>query len=129
MEIKDITNELEQYQLFLEQPATDDANEMAQRLASLNTILARTGLLLADAKRLRDDKMKGVFQSEFAKLKQLSPTLAKQYADASCSEENFAVNWAERVNRSCVHVGDNLRTIISLAKENMRLTNCGYNTI
>ena len=129
MEITDITNELKQYQDYLEMPANDDANEMATRLANLNTILARTGLLLADAKRMRDDKMKSIFQTEFAKLKQLSPTLAKQYAEASCADENYIVNWAERVNRSCVHVGDNLRTIISLAKENMRLTNMGYNAM
>lgn len=94
---------------------------MAQRLASLNTILARTGLLLADAKRLRDEKMKGVFQAEFAKLKQLSPTLAKQYADASCSEENFAVNWAEL--ESAVTVGEywriqcEINTIVELLNQ------------
>ncbi len=129
MEITDINNELKEYQDYLEQRVTDDANEMATRLANLNTILARTGLLLAEAKKLRDDKMKSIFQAEFAKLKQLSPTMAKQYAEASCADENYIVNWAERVNRSCVHVGDNMRTIISLAKENMRMTMNGCNIV
>lgn len=126
MEIKDIITELEQYQAFLEQSLNDNPDEMAKMLAELNMILARTGLLLAEAKKMRDEKMKDVFFVEFGKLKQLSPTLAKQYVEASCKDENYIVNWCERVNRSCVHVGDNLRTIISLAKENLRLTKNGY---
>lgn len=126
MEIADIKNELEQYQAFLEQPLSGEPDEMVKKLGELNMILARTGLLLAEAKSLRDAKMKDIFFIEFAKLKQLSPTLAKQYVEASCKDENYVVNWSERVNRSCVHVGDNLRTIISLAKENLRLTKNGY---
>ena len=126
MEIKDIITELEQYQAFLEQPLSGEPDEMVRVLGELNTILARSGLLLAEAKKMRDEKMKDVFFVEFAKLKQLSPTLAKQYVEASCKDENYVVNWSERVNRSCVHVGDNLRTIISLAKENLRLVKNGY---
>lgn len=126
MEIKDIITELEQYQAFLEQPLSGEPDEMVRMLGELNTILARSGLLLAEAKRLRDGKMKDVYQAEFNKLKQLSPTMAKQYAETMCKDENYVVNWSERVNRSCVHVGDNLRTIISLAKENLRLVKNGY---
>ena len=36
------------------------------------------------------------------------------------------MNWLDRINRSLVHVGDNLRTQVSYAKEELRLTKSGY---
>lgn len=126
MEKKDILIELEQYQLFLEQAPTDDADVLARRLAELNTIIARTGLLLAEAKKILNDKMKKVMDENFIEISQLSATVGKMYAEAQCSDEVKLVTWVERLNRSSVHVSDNLRTLISLAKENLRLIKNGY---
>lgn len=126
MEKKDILIELEQYQLFLEQAPTDDADVMARRLAELNTIIARTGLLLAEAKAILNDKMNKVMEANFIEISQLSATVGKMYAEAHCNEEIKLVTWVERLNRSSVHISDNLRTLISLAKENLRLIKNGY---
>ena len=121
----DIEEEARQYQQFLEQPATDNPDEMANRLGELNNVLARTGMLLAEAKAIRDAKQAALFRDEFPRIKSLSPTVAKTYIEARCMEENRLVNWLERLNRACVHIGDNMRTLISLAKENLRLIKTG----
>lgn len=44
----------------------------------------------------------------------------------TCAEENKIVNWLDRINRTCVHQSDNLRTQLSFEKEQIR--QMGYNT-
>lgn len=126
MEAKDIIAELEEYQQFLEQLPSDNPDEMARMLAELNTLIARSGMLLAEAKKLYNDKVNSVMNKDFIEMSQLSPTIGKMYAESQCSEELMVVTWAERINRSSVHISDNLRTLISLAKENLKLTRKGY---
>lgn len=50
-----------------------------------------------------------------------SPSLAKDYINSVCSEENYRFDIVERLCRSCVHVSDNLRTSISAMKEQVRM--------
>ena len=126
MEIKDIIAELDTYQQFLEQMPSDNPDEMATKLAELNSVMARTGILLAEAKRIYNDKVSSVMTTDLIEITQLPATLGKMYAESQCSEEIKLVTWAERINRSSVHISDNLRTLISLAKENLKLTRKGY---
>lgn len=126
MEVKDIIAELELYQQFLEQTPSDNPDQMANMLAELNSVIARTGLLLAEAKKLYNEKVNKVMTKDFIEMTQLSATVGKMYAESQCSEELKLVTWAERINRSSVHISDNLRTLVSLAKENLKLTRKGY---
>lgn len=56
----------------------------------------------------------------------LAPSVQKEILKSACAEENKIVNWLDRINRTCVHQSDNLRTQLSFEKEQIR--QMGYNT-
>ena len=53
-------------------------------------------------------------------------TIASKFITCQNADANYVVNWLDRLNRSLVHIGDNTRTQISFAKEELRLTKNGY---
>ena len=116
-----MTEEAAKIQNFLEAPPTDDVSELADRLSYANVYMARTGKLLADAKALQDDAIVLTFEGRRKDFEKLGANLAAKVMQAYCKDEGFLVNWYERLNRELVHFADNLRTLISLAKENMRI--------
>lgn len=120
--IEALTKEAAVVQSFMEQPPTDVADVLAERLAQCNVYIASTGRMLAEAKALLDDATVVVFESIGGKLEKLGAQMAGKVMQAYCSEQSFLVNWIERENRALVHTADNLRTLISYAKENMRMS-------
>ena len=126
--IEDIKFELEAIQQFLEISISEDMNEVEQRGNELTVYMARSGKLLADAKYLRDEKLKSAIVEELKKILQLAPSTANKYIDALTKEENYLVSWSERVNRTCTHQIDWCRTLISKAKEEMRVSSYGSQT-
>ena len=126
--IEDIKFELEAIQQFLEISISEDMNEVEQRGNELTVYMARSGKLLADAKYHRDEKLNSAIVEELKKILQLAPSTANKYIDALTKEENYLVSWAERVNRTCTHQIDWCRTLISKAKEEMRVSSYGSRT-
>ena len=126
--IEDIKFELEAIQQFLEISISEDMNEVEQRGNELTVYMARSGKLLADAKYHRDEKLKSAIVEELKKILQLAPSTANKYIDALTKEENYLVSWSERVNRTCTHQIDWCRTLISKAKEEMRVSSYGSRT-
>ena len=120
--IEDIKFELEAIQQFLEISISEDMNEVEQRGNELTVYMARSGKLLADAKYHRDEKLNSAIVEELKKILQLAPSTANKYIDALTKEENYLVSWSERVNRTCTHQIDWCRTLISKAKEEMRVS-------
>lgn len=121
-----ISEELESIQSFLEQDPGDDPNVLVERLTYLNSYMARTGFLLAEAKSDLDEATGLVF-SEFSDfILKMPATVSTKFIASRCKEENFYVSWIERINRSCVHQSDNIRTQVSFAKEQLSLTRKGY---
>lgn len=114
-------------QRFLEEDIpTDNPNVLVNRLSTINTYLACSGKALADAKLLQDKEIVFIYQNNSNYILSLSPSIAKKYVESLTSAENHLVNWIERINRTLVHIGDNVRTQISFAKEELRLTKQGY---
>lgn len=114
-------------QRFLEEDIpTDNPNVLVNRLSTINTYLACSGKALADAKLLQDKEIVFIYQNNSNYILSLSPSIAKRYVESLASAENHLVNWIERINRTLVHIGDNVRTQISFAKEELRLTKQGY---
>lgn len=114
-------------QRFLEEDIpTDNPNVLVNRLSTINTYLACSGKALADAKLLQDKAIVFIYQDNTNYILSLSPSVAKRYVESLTSAENHLVNWIERINRTLVHIGDNVRTQISFAKEELRLTKQGY---
>ena len=126
--IEDIKFELEAIQQFLEISISEDMNEVEQRGNELTVYMARSGKLLADAKYHRDEKLNSSIVEELKKILQLAPSTANKYIDALTKEENYLVSWSERVNRTCTHQIDWCRTLISKAKEEMRVSSYGSRT-
>ena len=110
MTLEEINKECERMQEFLEITASDDPDELVQRLTEINVYLARSSKLLADARLLQSERIRQEVEDNMGTIRMLSATLAKKYVDAL----------------AFVHVGDNIRTQISFAKEQLKLTRSGY---
>lgn len=118
-----IKEELKKIQSDIEVEMSEDANEAQYRGNQLAVHMARTGKLLADAKIHRDRKLSSEVVDNLKKVTQLPASTANKFVDALCYDENYLVNWAERVNRSCTHQLDWCRTVISKAKAEMSAFN------
>lgn len=118
--------EAETMQGFLETDYSDNINEMLYRVSTINTYMARSGKMLADARYLQDQAQKIVFNEQWDHISALPASQITKYINAQTYEENYLVNWLDRINRTCVHQSENLRTQISFIKEQLNLERRGY---
>lgn len=125
--IERLTAEAADVQSFLTLPPTDVADELAERLGKCNVYIASTGRMLAEAKVLLDCATVAAFETIGSKVEKLGAQMGGKVLQAYCKDESFLVNWIERENRALVHQADNLRTLISLAKENLRMNRYAEN--
>ena len=114
--IDKMITEIQEMQEFLEITASDNPTELLQRLTDLNVYLARSGKLLADAKKIQDILTANIFCSKGDYISRLSTTLASKFIASQTAIINQLVTWIDRINRTCVHQSDNIRTQISFAK-------------
>jgi tRNA C32,U32 (ribose-2'-O)-methylase TrmJ len=119
-----IIEELTSIDSFLNITQSEDAEEAQERGNQLSTYMARTGKLLADAKHhlntaLKSDLMEVLRDN--AKRANVSHKATNTLIDCLCKDQRYLVDWAERNNRSATHQLDWCRTVISKAKEEMRL--------
>lgn len=118
--IRKMTAEVSAMQAFMESAPTDEPTVLVERLSYCNVYMARSGEMLAKAKALLNDAVVAVWEQKGDKLMKAGAQLAQKVIAGYCSEEQFLADWLDRVNRGLVHQADNLRTLISYAKENMR---------
>lgn len=125
-----IATELASIDSFLNITMSEQAQEAVIRGNDLAVYIARTGKLLADAKyhlnaRLKDE----VFETlrDTAKRAGATSKAVNAIIDSLCKEERYLVDWCERLNRTATHQIEWCRTLISKAKEEMRLTPQMYN--
>lgn len=102
---------------FLNITCSEDINECVFRGNELVVYLARTSKMLADAKYWQDEAIMRIWKEMAI---ELSPSIMNKVINASCKRENYCVNWIERLNRTCVHQLDFIRTLISKAKVEMQ---------
>ncbi|MCW0484095.1 hypothetical protein [Gaoshiqia sediminis] len=122
--IPGIIDELKTMDEFLTITMSEDAEEAVARGNDLAAYIARSGKLLADAKYHLNKKMKDdVFAAleRIARQNGATPTAINAIVKSICKEEQFLVDWSERTNRSATHQLEWCRTVISKAKEEMRL--------
>ena len=115
-----VIKEIEEMQSFLEITASDNPKELIDRLTDINVYLARSGKLLADAKAYQDQVTANVYASHMEFISRVPATVAMKFVAAQ------SVTWLDRINRTLVHAGDNIRTQISFAKQDMALQRKGY---
>jgi hypothetical protein len=105
---------------YLDSHCSEDPTELTGRGSDILVYLSRTGKMLADAKYWKD---KALTDSVIAKLNlNIAPSILSKFIESTCQRENYLVNWLDRLNRTCVHELDWLRTMISKAKEEMKYT-------
>lgn len=116
----------QQIQDFLEEDFSDDANILVDRLRLINAFLAISGKALADAKLIQDEQTNSLYGQHQNLILKMPATIASKFIASQNADANYVVNWLDRLNRTLVHTGDNIRTQISFAKEELRLTKQGY---
>ena len=77
MTLEEINKECERMQEFLEITASDDPDELVQRLTEINVYLARSSKLLADARLLQSERIRQEVEEKLGTIIMLSATLAK----------------------------------------------------
>ena len=124
MEIK--MEEIAELQSYLEITTTSNPIEIQERLSELMVYLARSSELLAIArKELRKKKSAEIAKTIIAVAKEtnLSSKVQNQLLESIAEEEAFLVDWLDRINSTIVHQIDGLRSLLSYAKEEMRMAN------
>lgn len=104
---------------------TDDIEVAVERGHELAAYMANTGKALADAKYLKDRAVSNciIHKMKDSKAINLPASVLNELIKSETRDASYLVNWIERLDRECVHQLDWLRTIISKAKEEMRLSN------
>ena len=128
MDIEGIRNEAQQIQEFLEISMSDNPQEVIERGNDLQVYMARTGKLLADAKYILNDQKRHETMDiirDFIIDQKLSAKVQNALIDGLCKEEQYLVDWIDRLNAACTHQLDWCRSVNSKNKEEMRLTNIG----
>jgi hypothetical protein len=125
LEIKTIEElELEATEIdkFLNITCSEDINEAASRGNDLAVHIARTGKMLADAKYHQDQAIYSNTLLINETYKSLEPSIKKKLIESMCYKENYVTNWIERPNRAATHQLSFMVTLISKAKEELKLT-------
>ena len=121
--------EAKKIQDYLEVTLSDNPEEITQRIKDLSVYMARSGQMLAEAKkRLREKKNSEIYETilEISKQNFLSAKAQNALVESIAQEENFLVDWLDRINKTCTHQIDALRSLLSYEKENLRLNKTGY---
>lgn len=128
MDIEGIRKEAQQIQEFLEITMSDNPQEVIERGNDLQVYMARTGKLLAYAKYMLNEQKRHETMDiirDFIIDQKLSAKVQNALIDGLCKEEQYLVDWIDRLNAACTHQLDWCRSVNSKNKEEMRLTNIG----
>ena len=122
-------NEIREIQSYLEISISNDPVEIQERIQTLMVYLARSAELLAQAKReLRIKRTTEISNTiiAIAKEQHLSGKVQNTLLESIAEEETYKVDWLDRINSTIVHQIDGLRSLLSFAKEEMRMSNNVY---
>ena len=100
----------------------DNPEEIKYRGDELQTYLARSGKIVADAKyhlnEIRKNEIMEIIET-IAEGK-LSAKVQNTLVDCTAREQQYLVDWADRINRTIVHQLDWCRSRLSYEKESLR---------
>lgn len=121
--MNDLNKEATDIQSYLDVTTSNEPTELTERLATLMTYMSRSGEMLAQAKKLlRVKKTSEINKTIIAIAKQehLSASVQNALLDSICEDESYLVDWIDRINRTCTHQIDGIRSLLSYVKEEMR---------
>jgi len=127
--MQNLLEEAEKMQNYLEIECSDNVTDIIERIKTLSVYLARSGNMLAEAKRIYKRKVTSEIANTIiaiAKENFLSAKAQNALVDAIAEDEAFLVDKLDRINSSCVHQIDALRSILSYEKASLKLNETGY---
>jgi hypothetical protein len=126
---ENLFSEAKEIQAYCEITVSDNPQEIFERIASLGVYIARTGKMLADAKfflnKRKQDETVHIINNIIQKEK-LSAKVQNSLMESICKDEQYLVDWIERLNRSATHQHEAARSLLSYEKENLRISKTGY---
>ncbi len=128
--VDELIKEAGTMQFFIEVTVGDDPKEWTERGSVLCEFMARSGKCLADAKYHLAEKKKHFIVDELSKLLNLfsySATTQRELISNCCGDLERLVIWFGRMNASCTHQVDWIRTLISKEKEEMKMNHVREN--
>ncbi len=123
--MEEIKADLQKIQSFLETPLSENPESVLERGNELGVHLARTGKMLADAKAEYNAAITSEVMAILKSIAQdlnASHTAVNALIKAACKREQYIVDWAERLNKTCARQLDWCRSVLSKAKEEYRFT-------
>ena len=120
--LDNLNEEATQIQSDLDVTQSEDANEAQERGNMLAAYISRTGKMLADAKYHLNTVRKSDIMRIIGEIipEKLSAKVQNTLVDTSALEQQFLVDWCERLNRTATHQLDWMRSLISKAKVEMQ---------
>lgn len=125
----DILHEVYTMQSYLEITCSNNPEEIQERISVIMVYMARSGEMLADAKKtLRRKKASEISETiiKIAKEGYLSAKAQNALIESIAEDQAYLVDRLDRLYSTCVHQNDALRSLLSFEKENLRLTKSGY---
>ena len=128
-DIQTLNAEAKEISGYLQTTLQGSPEEIQQRIADTMVYVARTGEMLAEAKRmLRRRKSEEIQNTIIAIAREncLSAKVQNALLDSIAEEEAFLVDTLDRLNATATHQLDALRTLLSYEREGLRLNKTGY---
>lgn len=123
-----VLEECKSIQDFLEITMSDDPIEAEERGKQLQVYMARTGKMLADAKMVLNHKKSLDIMNilrETARHAGATSTAINELIKAVCKDEQYIVDWVERLNKTCTHQLDFCRSLMANSRAEMTMNTFG----
>jgi hypothetical protein len=108
----------------IDDPLHDEPAATMLQLITAENIMVNTGKMLADAKYwLNESKQAEIvktIRNLTAESKVFTSTAVNELIKAICKDQQYLVDWCERLNRAATHRADYARSIISKQKAEMQ---------
>lgn len=118
-----LREEAKAMQDYLEITCSNNPEEIITRMLKLQVYMSRSGQLLAQTKRMLRQKKSSEISNiilKIAKEQFLSAKTQNALVDNIAEEENYMVDWLDRINRSATHQLDAMRSLLSYEKEQLK---------
>lgn len=123
-----IHKELEEMQSFLEaEYSADNGAQVQDRFDSLGAYMARSGKLKADAEYHHNSLVESSIMDALKKgyEDRLSASTINKFVEAAARNYKYLLTWADRINRTCTHQHDGLRSVMSTLRSERFSNNFG----
>ena len=119
-----ILENLALFQSQIDDKLVDDLNVIVEQLTIAESVMVNSGKMLADAKfhlneAMHSDTIK-TLKDLASQSKIITSTAVNQIIKSLCRNEQYLVDWCDRLNRSSTHRADLARSIISKQKAEMQ---------